>query len=329
MKTLPRMSILIAVRNEGAYLARTLEGICDQLDTVVDFETLVIDGGSSDNTREVINQFIDRLPGLRLLPNPQILAASGWNIGLAEAKAPVVSILSGHAKLPKGYLAHMLKILTSMRAGVGVKAVPVGVDDKSQLIAQAFSSPLGNGGASFMANRVAGPVESIAFGCYWKDTLKEIGGFDEVINRGQDWDLNLRLRLAGYTLWLDPEMYIEYITRSDFKKLWRRQYLSGYWKYFIHRKNKQPFLPRHLIPGVFVGVLFSTVFLSLWWPYLITITVMCLLSHVITSLWQHRRLRLPLNSLLMFWWTVFIIHFSYGLGLLVGLIKPQTAGENT
>jgi succinoglycan biosynthesis protein ExoA len=215
------ISVLIAVKNEAKHLRTTLDGLCEQLVTSVKIEVLVIDGSSADETLLIAKSYLGRLPNLRILHNAAELAAAGWNLGLANAEAPFVMILSGHAKLPFRFFERILEQLTPERAGAGGMALPIGYDARSSIIASAFSSSLGNGGAAFMQANGPSSVETIAFGCYRRSVLLKLGGFDERIVRGQDWDLNLRLRLSGQTLWLDPSLKIEYSTRSDFYSLWR------------------------------------------------------------------------------------------------------------
>ncbi len=286
-------------------------------------EVLVLDGQSTDDTFSIAQSFSNRLRNLRVLPNERILSAAAWNLGIAEATAPVVLILSGHVVLPADYLRTMLFCLTPERAGVGGRAVPVGTEERSELIAKVFTSRLGNGGASFMLDGLPRSVESIAFGCYWRDRLLAIGGFDERIVRGQDWDLNLRLRAAGHTLWCDPGAVVHYSTRSDYSSLWRRQYLAGLWKPYIHRKNRNPFLWRHWIPGLFVVSLLLSLILGLFWPGFLLLAACQLGLHGGGSLWQQIQLGVPWTKTASFWWAMWIVHVGYGVGFCVGLLKSR------
>lgn len=326
-EAVPSISILVAVRNEGSHLAETLSAVERAGGSAV--EVLIIDGQSTDDTVEVAKRFSDRLPGWRVLKNPRVLSAAGWNIGLAEARAPVVMLLSGHARVPMGFFEVMLAALTPDRAGVGAKALPVGDDPRSQLIAQAFTSPMGNGGASFMGAKSAGPVESIAFGCYWREQLLAVGGFDESIVRGQDWDLNLRLRMAGHVLWYEPGLEIPYSTRSTFRALWRRQFLAGLWKDYIHRKNRKPFLLRHWVPAIFVLGMVGPLLLSMVWPSAALASLLGGTAHFAVANWQRRKIGLPWRNTLLFWWALWVIHVAYGLGFWGGIMQRARATSLT
>ena len=60
-----------------------------------------------------------------------------------------------------------------------------------------------------------GPAESRLHGHHARATvLAEVGGFDETLRRGEDWELNYRLRTAGHLVWLDPQLRVTYWPRE-------------------------------------------------------------------------------------------------------------------
>ena len=79
----PKVSVLMSVYNGQAYLAQAMESILSQ--SLAEFEFIIIDDGSSDGSRKIIEGFEDRR--VRLLVNPDNLGLTrSLNIGLAEAK---------------------------------------------------------------------------------------------------------------------------------------------------------------------------------------------------------------------------------------------------
>jgi hypothetical protein len=77
------------------------------------------------------------------------------------------------------------------------------------------------------------------------DALAEIGGFDESLRRGEDWELNHRFRDAGKLVWLDPSLQVRYWPRSTWKALLRQFYATGVWRgelvRRLHRRNSARF----------------------------------------------------------------------------------------
>src|SRR5712692_8569332 len=94
----PFVSILIPVRNEERYIERCLYSIAGQDYPRSRLEVLVIDGESSDQTRQIVHRFsVESTLDLRLLENPRRRTAAGLNIGLAEARGDVIVRVDGHA----------------------------------------------------------------------------------------------------------------------------------------------------------------------------------------------------------------------------------------
>src|SRR5256885_15570906 len=98
----PFVSVIVPCRNEERHLGRCLESIlasdypCDRM------ELLVVDGMSSDRTRDIVAEYAGRHPVIRLLDNPRHIAPCGLNIGIQAARgrvsvrlcAPVISFPS-------------------------------------------------------------------------------------------------------------------------------------------------------------------------------------------------------------------------------------------
>ena len=323
------VSVLISVLNEEAHIAETLESIGRQTCGASKLEVIISNGESTDRTLEVAKSFSRKFHHFQILDNPNRLSAAGWNIGISNASAPIVCILSGHVVLPPSYFEELLCELHEGIAGIGVRTRPIGEDAASAMIASAFTSKLGNGGASFMTPGRSGPVESIAFGCYWKSCLTEIGGFDECIVRGQDWDLNLRIRSNGGTLWLHDGLETAYYTRTSHSALWKRQFLAGRWKRYIHQKSSKPFLARHWIPSAFLIAIGGGTIAAIAFPFMIWLSALILLSHLTASIWQMRALGHSWGAAMPFWWALLIIHSGYGAGMISGFLAPIERSPRT
>ncbi len=92
-----------------------------------------------------------------------------------------------------------------------------------------------------------GPSRPVAF--------ERAGLFDETLVRNQDDEFNLRLRLAGGRIVLDPAIRIFYTPRGSFTRLFRQYYEYGLWKPAVMRKHGRIVSARSLVPIAFVGSL--------------------------------------------------------------------------
>src|SRR5690606_3082381 len=88
-RAMPKASIVIPAYNAGAYITRTLDSILSQ--SLEDFECLVIDDGSTDNTAELVNSYQDQRIRLFRQANSGGPAAPR-NVGLENARADYIFI---------------------------------------------------------------------------------------------------------------------------------------------------------------------------------------------------------------------------------------------
>ena len=73
--------------------------------------------------------------------------------------------------------------------------------------------------------------------------------------RNQDDEFNLRLRLAGGRIVLDPTIRVFYTPRGSLRAVFRQYYEYGRWKPAVMRKHGRPTSARSLVPATFVGSL--------------------------------------------------------------------------
>lgn len=86
----------------------------------------------------------------------------------------------------------------------------------------------------------AGPADTAYLGVFRRERLIEVGLFDEDIKRGQDWELNRRLRATGGTVWFTPELEVVYRPRSSLRKLIRQFVATGIWRSRARAASARP-----------------------------------------------------------------------------------------
>ena len=93
-----------------------------------------------------------------------------------------------------------------------------------------------------------------------RTALERVGLFDETIKRGQDWELNRRLRDTGGTVWFTPRLAVTYRPRSSLERLARQMFSTGLWRGELARRfpadnGIRYFIPPAMVVGVVVGTL--------------------------------------------------------------------------
>src|SRR5215468_218598 len=98
-----RVSFVVPVRNEEKYVRACLQSLVDQDYRSGSYEVIVVDGRSSDRTRELVDEVCRRYPNVRCLDNPAGIVPAGMNIGIRAARGDVIVRADGHNVYPSDY----------------------------------------------------------------------------------------------------------------------------------------------------------------------------------------------------------------------------------
>jgi glycosyltransferase involved in cell wall biosynthesis len=316
---LPFVTVLVPVRNEERYIERCLSTLVEQDYPRERFEVLVIDGESTDATRQLVAHLAaESTLDLRLLPNPRLKPAAALNIGLAEARGEVIVRVDGHAAVARDFLSASVRALAETGADcVGGVIESEGDTYLGAAIAVAMSSRFGVGGAAFRVGG-AGRVDTVAFGAYRAHVFRRIGRFREDIDKGEDDELNYRLLDAGGTIMLVPGIRARYTVRGDLPALWRQYIGYGMAKPRVLRLHPAQARPRQFVPAAFAAALSASAVAAilrhnralrgLLAVYTLAATIASLAS-VQRHGWRHAP---PLPAIFA------CLHVAYGLGFLIG-----------
>ena len=106
-------------------------------------EILVIDGGSTDDTRSIVRTMLYHAKRGRLLDNPKKIQAAALNVGIQAARGEIIARVDGHTIIAPDYVSACVKHLMQRRAdNVGGLMRPAGTTYVGRGIALATSSPL-------------------------------------------------------------------------------------------------------------------------------------------------------------------------------------------
>jgi glycosyltransferase involved in cell wall biosynthesis len=261
---LPRtVSVIVPCRNEKAHMAAFCEAVTHQrLPTGWQLQLLIADGLSDDGTRELLQGWVQRDPRLQLIDNPARIVSTGLNAAIAQAQGEVIVRMDVHTRYASDYIARCIETLEETGAdNVGgpwrARVAGSGASDNAtgQAIAVAFQSRWVAGGARSRDVRYNGWVDTVYLGAWPRATFTRWGGFDETLVRNQDDEHNLRITRGGGRIWQSAAIESVYEPRSSFKALFQQYLQYGYWKPFVMRKHGQAAALRHVVPGLFVGLL--------------------------------------------------------------------------
>jgi glycosyltransferase involved in cell wall biosynthesis/SAM-dependent methyltransferase/GT2 family glycosyltransferase len=251
----PVASILVPVLDEAGHLERTLATIGEQ-EVDGELEILVIDGGSTDGSREIVVRISRRDDRVRVLDNPAGRIPNALNIGLRAARAAYVVRMDAHTSYPRDYIARGVERLERGDvASVSGPQLAVGDTPTSRAVAIALQSRLGVGSASF--RRVGAgerQVDSGYCGMWPRELLLELGGWDEDWVVNEDGELASRLRARGGRIVCLPEMAAHYVPRSSLRALARQYWRYGQYRAKTAGRHRDGLRRSHVLPPALVGV---------------------------------------------------------------------------
>jgi succinoglycan biosynthesis protein ExoA len=326
MDQLPFVTLIMPIRNEAAFITRSLGAVLAQDYPHDRMEVLVADGMSTDNTRDVIARLAATHPGIRVtvLDNPGQIVPTGMNAALARARGDVIVRVDGHTIIAHDYVHECLAALRrSGASNVGGRMEAVSEGWCGHATALATSSPFGVGGARFHYSDREEWVDTVYMGAWPRDVFHRVGFFDEELVRNQDDEFNYRLLSQGGKIFLSPRIKSLYYNRSTTRALWRQYLQYGYWKVRVMQKHPRQMRPRQFVPPLFVAALLSSLLtapfsaLGKWSFFLVagSYLIANLGASVLTAGKRNWRL-LPVLPIIFA-----ILHVAYGLGFLLGLVK--------
>lgn len=259
-----RVSIVAPMLNEADHVAAFVADVADQ-DFEGEIELLVADGGSEDGSPERLQEESDQA-GLDLivLLNPSRWVSSGLNACIERAQGDLIVRLDCHSRYPPDYVRRCVRAAEETGAwNVGGMVIPEGHTKMERAVACAMDSPFGGIGWTRQASvgsRVE--VDTVTYGAFRPEAFRLAGNFDESLVRNQDDELNLRLRLAGGRIVLDPSIRVRYRPRGSLTKVFRQYYEYGRWKVPVMLKHRRALSGRSLVPIAFLSSLATLAILS-------------------------------------------------------------------
>lgn len=325
MAQLPFISVIMPVRNEADFIARSIQSVLAQDYPSDKIEVIVADGKSVDGTREILEEASRADPRITVIDNPGLIAPTGLNAATAKARGKYVFRVDGHCELMPDYFRRAVNHLQKEDVhAVGAPIETVGISPVSQGIAAAMSSRFGVGGSAFRTIKgQALFVDTVAFPGYSRDLIDAVGPYDERFVRNQDDEYNYRVRKMGWQILLAPDLGVRYFCRASLLSLWRQYFQYGYWKVEVLRLHPRQMSLRQFIPAAFVLSLFLLTLVGLWdarslaLSFALLLLYFCASSIAAIDLSIRHGWRLMAYIFAAFW----VLHFSYGVGFIIGFAR--------
>ncbi|PZF57068.1 glycosyltransferase family 2 protein [Curtobacterium sp. MCSS17_008] len=328
---LPGVSYVMPVLNEVTEVRAAVSSLLEQ-DYDGPFEVILALGPSIDGTNELVAEMSAADPRVRAIDNPVGSTPAGLNVAIRASVHPVVIRVDAHSVLPPDYTRVAVRVLLESGAdNVGGIMHAEGRTPFERAVALAYGSRVGLGGTPHHVGGKAGPAETAYLGVFRRERLFEVGLFDEGIKRGQDWELNRRLRQTGGTVWFTPELVVTYRPRPSLRRLVRQFVATGLWRGELARRfpannGLRYFVPPAMVAAMALGIVAGLVGIVgavlgspvAWSLVGFAVPAVYLVFVVLGAVLVARR-----SGLATLLWLIVVlpcIHVGWGIGFIIGFL---------
>jgi glycosyltransferase involved in cell wall biosynthesis len=214
-----RVSVVIPAYNAARYLRWTIESV--QAQTIGDWELVVVDDGSSDDTADVACRVAEGDPRVRVMSQPKAGVANARNRGLAGSRAPTehAIFLDADDVWEKDALETLLRGLNTNPQAVAASGLSRYIDTNGHPIEPGEMETWGRHRLGLVGKRVVewpmhqpttfevlvyrNRIYSPGQMLIRRSALEFLGSFDPATSPCEDWDMSLRLSLLGDIAFVD------------------------------------------------------------------------------------------------------------------------------
>lgn len=194
--TIQPVSVVIPAYNYGQYLKEAIESVLAQ--TSGELECIVVDDGSTDNTREVVEAFQD--PRVRYEPKPNGGLSSARNWGIQKARHDYVAFLDADDRWLPGFLDRVMRAFSEVEERCGAVATAAHrIDEHGRRVEGSKFTFGATGELTFRDFCLRNKPLSTSIVAR-RQALMECGAFDESLRSSEDRDYWLRLTARGWKI---------------------------------------------------------------------------------------------------------------------------------
>ena len=316
----PRVSIIIPTYNEAHRIKLCLDSILNQTFPKEEMEIIIVDGMSTDSTRDIILSYIDVLP-IKLFDNKKRIVTYALNIGIDEAVGDYIIRMDAHAEFPSDYIEKCLYYLDRIDAdNVGGILITKGEGYFGEANAELLSSRFGVGNSQFRVGTKSGYVDTVPFGAFRAEIFKRIGNFNVNLPRSEDNDFNSRIIENGGKVFLANDISLTYYCRDDLRGLLKQGALNGNALFLTLKVNPSAMKLRHFVPFAFVCSIIFLPLLSVRYKIIRRLLLIELLLYGSLDLYFSffaGKLKFAPYKILAYP----LFHLAYGCGSVIGLFN--------
>lgn len=262
--------------------------------TCRNFEVVVVEDGSTVPCREVIEKYAQTIP-VKYFFKPNEGRSIARNYGMEHAEGDCFIFFDSDCVIPADYFEKLERMSAEEPFDCfgGPDAADASFTPVQKAINHAMTSFLTTGGIRGGKVRLEKFTPRTFNMGFTREVYDKVGGFREMFS--EDIDMSTRIRLAGFSIGLYPELPVYHKRRVDFRKFLHQVYVFGMSRITLKLLYPDSLKAVHLLPALFVigvvAMVLLAIFCSPWWLLPLGIY---LLAIFVAALWATRSPRIAL-----------------------------------
>lgn len=279
-------SIIVPVYNRVDEVRELLESLAAQ--TADNFEVVLVEDGSTLPCRAVAEEYADRL-NVKYFFKENEGRSIARNYGMERAVGDYFIFFDSDCVIPPDYFAGLNATMAGRPLDCfgGPDAAADSFTTTQKAINHAMTSFLTTGGirgGKLSLEKFTPRTFNMGFS---REVYQRVGGFREMFS--EDIDMSTRIRLAGFSIGLYPDVKVWHKRRVDFRKFLRQVYVFGMSRITLQLLYPGSLKAVHCLPALFViGVATMLAMAVVWSPWWLLPLAVYLLAIFVSALWSTR-----------------------------------------
>ena len=328
----PSISVIIPTYNRKEELTGLLSALEKQTRPATDFEIIVVDDGSSDDTLFYLKTLVaSGKENLLFCYQKNQGPGAARNRGMAMARGAFFAFTDTDCRPLPEWLEELIKLFSDKQVGAvgGAEEFEPAERALSRAIHFCMTSPLTTGGIrGTSGNKLARYYPRTFNMAISREAFERTGGFKRIYH-GEDIELSFRIREAGLALRYNEKARVCHHRRSTIKQFFQQLLRMGEARVALARLHPKMLEPLHVVPaaGILIVCLalalsvFSAVFISLLKLLFGAALFFAFLLGASGSMTRNLLIRERLKLFFMVPFVFVVQQAAYGIGFCRGLWK--------
>ena len=308
-----KVSLISTVYNEESSIEQFLNGLLGQF--YIPDEIIIVDGGSKDNTVEIIDAYIEKGMPIKLIIEKGANISRGRNIAIKNAKYDIIASTDGGCKLDHNWLKNMLSGFDKGIDVVGGATIPSPRNDFEKCVVEVtLDVKNAVNEETFLPS-----ARSIAF---TKSAWEKVGGYPEHLYTAEDTLFDINLRKAGFRFKFVESAKVYWDVRKNFKQVFKQNYLYSKGNAEANLYKSRNFFSRFLdllgLVAVLIFIPHLNVYILPWWIIIFLIIYRTYISSGLRCF--------ALNKTLKSLFYGIFLKFTLDISIFVGMVRGMIGG---